>query len=54
LIYDTNHPLDRPADFAAGLNDAVLPQRAEYLQTLKDVENVRTIEKRGWRNRAMP
>lgn len=38
-------------EFNGNLSDSELLHLLEYLLTLKDVANVRTIEKRGWRNK---
>lgn len=40
-----------PAPFEGDPRDDELPALARYLETLKDLPNVRRIEKRGWRAR---
>lgn len=39
-----------PQEFTGDKNDDELKRLSAYLKTLKDVDNVRTIEKRFWRN----
>lgn len=39
------------AEFTGDPTDIELPRLAAYLETLRDVPNVRTIEKRRWRER---
>ncbi|MCA9690888.1 MAG: HAD family hydrolase [Myxococcales bacterium] len=41
-------------EYVGDLDDDELPALAEYLQRLGDVEDVRPIEKRGWRRRGAP
>lgn len=40
-----------PTEFTGDTHDKELKLLAKYLKTLKDKENVRTIEKRNWQNR---
>ncbi len=40
--------------FEGEADDDELPHLARYLETLADVENVRTVEKRGWGQRQEP
>jgi RNA polymerase II subunit A small phosphatase-like protein len=40
-----------PREYLGDAADDELPQLLRYLLQLKDAENVRTIEKRNWRNR---
>ena len=42
-----------PKEFIGDSNDDELYWLGKYLDTLKDVENVRTIEKRGWKEKMM-
>lgn len=39
------------AEFTGDPNDRELPALFDYLMMLKDVPNVRTVEKRGWRSK---
>jgi RNA polymerase II subunit A small phosphatase-like protein len=39
-----------PKEYLGNAEDDELPQLLEYLLQLKDAGNVRTIEKRNWRN----
>ena len=39
-----------PNEYLGEIDDTELLFLAKYLKTLKDATNVRTIEKRGWRN----
>ena len=43
--------LVRVNEFIGDTKDAELLHLKDYLLTLKNTENIRTIEKRGWRNR---
>ena len=38
------------SDFEGNKNDNELKQLKDYLETLKDVGNLRTVEKRNWKN----
>ena len=40
-----------PKEFLGDLKDNELKLLSDYLKQLKDVDNVRTIEKRGWRDK---
>ena len=42
-----------PKEFVGDLSDDELYWLSQYLDTLKDVENVRIIEKRGWKEEIM-
>ena len=46
--------LVRVSPFEGDPNDDELPRLFTYLQTLRDTENVRTIEKRGWQRNVSP
>lgn len=55
IVDDTPHKCSNnygnaiyPKEFLGDLQDDELKKLAQYLKTLKDITNVRTIEKRGW------
>jgi RNA polymerase II subunit A small phosphatase-like protein len=57
IVDDTPHKAGRnygnaiyPREYLGDALDDELPQLLRYLLQLKDAENVRTIEKRNWRN----